>query len=497
MKNTFLPACVLIFSGATFLAPSFLQQTGTQTLEGTWNGTLGTGSKKLHLVLTISTASGGAYAGTLNSKDQGAVLPMSEINVTGDAVRFAVKPVGGIYEGALSKDRTEISGTWTQTGVPAQPLSFQRVVQEAPSNSSAAAAKKPPPTPPGEPEFVEPLAVSIPVRPAIFKADGRWNLLYELHVQNWEDTDATITRLELVDANHKSLLSLSGPQLESMFYEPEKPKATTIGPRKFTLIFMSLTMSGRDELSPALRHRFTLKVGNPPEEVTVETLPEFIDQNPVAIISPPLRGENWVAANGPSNTSFHRTSILPIDGRSCIPQRFAIDWIQIDADGNSHKGDPKDNKNYLAYGAEIHAVADGVVTEVQDGIPENIPDETARAVHMTLRTIGGNHVILDLGNGRYAVFAHLQTGSVHVKLGDHVRRGQVLGLVGNSGNATEPHLHFHLCDANSVLSCEGLPYAFPSFEVQGRGKLDPKQARVKREMEIPVESEIVRFTAEP
>ena len=116
---------------------------------------------------------------------------------------------------------------------------------------------------------------------------------------------------------------------------------------------------------------------------------------------------------------------------------------------------------------------------------------------MTLKTIGGNHVILDIGNGRYAVFAHMQTASVRVKLGGHVRRGQVLGLVGNSGNATEPHLHFHICDANSVLSCEGLPYAFPSFEAQGRVKLDAEQASVKHEMEIPTESEIVRFPSEP
>jgi hypothetical protein len=424
MKSILLLAGILFFSGATVLAPSFAQQTGTQ-------------------------------------------------------------------------DRPEIRGTWTQTGFPAQPLAFYPFVHAAPSIPAPASAKDPPAQQDSDPDFIEPLDVSIPVRPALFKGDGRWNLLYELHVQNWEDTDATITRLELVDANHKSLLSLSGPQLESMFYDTGKPKATTIGPRKFTFIFMSLTMSQRDELSPALRHRFTVSVGNPPEEVTVETLPELIDQNPVVVISPPLRGENWVAANGPSNTSVHRTSILPIDGRSCIPQRFAIDWIQINADGNTYKGDPKDNKNYLAYRAEIHAVADGVVTEAQDGVPENIPDEKARAVPMTLKTIGGNHVILDIGNGRYAVFAHMQTGSVRVKLGGHVRRGQVLGLVGNSGNATEPHLHFHICDANSVLSCEGLPYAFPSFEAQGRVKLDAEQASVKHEMEIPTESEIVRFPSEP
>ena len=68
----------------------------------------------------------------------------------------------------------------------------------------------------------------------------------------------------------------------------------------------------------------------------------------------------------------------------------------------------------------------------------------------------------------YAFYAHLQPGSLKVKLGDKVRRGQVVGLVGNSGNSTEPHLHFHVSDANSPLGCEGLPYALDAFEVQGR-----------------------------
>jgi len=495
VRNLILLIC-LIFPRAACIAQTAPQQSATQTLEGHWSGTLGVGSSKLHLILTISKTSGGDYAGQLNSKDQGAILPMSEITLKDDAVRFAVKPVGGAYEGTLSNDRMEIAGTWTQTGVPPQPLTFKRAAEAVSSNPNAGAAKNALPPQQAWEESMAALVVSIPVRPAAFKANGRWNLVYELHIQNWEDTDATITRVELVDSAHKSLLSISGPELEALFYNPGKPGASTIGSGKFTAIYMWLSMSGRDDLSLALRHRLTVKEGNPPRELSVETLPELIDQKPVVVISPPLRGKNWVAANGPSNTSFHRTSILPIDGRSCIPQRFAIDWIQIDADGKTHKGDAKDNKNYLAYGAEIHAVADGVVTKVRDGIPENVPDQNARAVPMTLETIGGNHVILDMGSGKFAVFAHIRTGSVRVKLGDRVRRGQVLGLVGNSGNATEPHLHFHLCDANSVLSCEGLPYAFPSFESQGQW-LDAKRPPVKRELEIPVEGEIVRFPAEP
>jgi murein DD-endopeptidase MepM/ murein hydrolase activator NlpD len=237
-------------------------------------------------------------------------------------------------------------------------------------------------------------------------------------------------------------------------------------------------------------------MGNYPEELKVETPAIPIGKNPVEI-SPPLRGGEWLAANGPSNNSGHRRSMIPIDGQAAIAQRFAIDWLQLREDGRSFTGDPKDNKNYRCYGAEALAVADAVVVEVKDGIPENIPGLTSRAVPITLETVGGNHVILDLGQGHYAFYAHLQPGSLRVKLGDKVRRGQVLGLVGNSGNSTEPHLHFHITDANSPLGSEGLPYLLPAFEVQGKGfgwkPSNPPAATEKRAHEIPLQNDVVRF----
>ena len=164
-------------------------------------------------------------------------------------------------------------------------------------------------------------------------------------------------------------------------------------------------------------------------------------------------------------------------------------------DGKTYQGDEKDNKNYKIYGAEIHSVADGVVTETKDGIPQNIPNADTHAVPITLETIGGNHVIVDIGGGRYAFYAHMQPGSLRVKVGDHVKSGDVLGLVGNTGNSSEPHLHFDICDASSMLACEGLPYAFASFDVTGSAAGDGSSlkaaAAVTRTMEIPAEDEVV------
>src|SRR5207247_7986238 len=138
--------------------------------------------------------------------------------------------------------------------------------------------------------------------------------------------------------------------------------------------------------------------------------------------------------------------------------------------------------------------ADGIITSTKDGIPENVPGITSRAVPITPDTIAGNHVVLDIGDNRYALYAHMQPGSLRVKPGDRVRRGQVLGLVGNSGNATGPHLHFHISDANSPLGSEGLPYSFQSFEVQGKGwGWKAGSTSEKREMEMPLELEVIRF----
>ena len=266
------------------------------------------------------------------------------------------------------------------------------------------------------------------------------------------------------------------------------------------VVFIWITL---DEAPTTLVHRLACKVGESPDELVAECAPIPVRKDPVVIDSP-LRGDGWLAANGPSNTSGHRRSMIPIGGGAHIAQRFAIDWLQLREDGTSFKGDRLDNKNYRCHGADALAVADAVVVAVKDGIPENVPGANSRAVPITLETVGGNHVTLDLGGDRFAFYAHLQPGKIRVKMGDHVRKGQELGLVGNSGNSTEPHLHFHICDRNSPLACEGLPYALTSFEVQGKGDFQASASGFKvsisptgagrRAMELPLQNEVVRFS---
>ncbi|HEY4951497.1 MAG TPA: M23 family metallopeptidase [Candidatus Acidoferrales bacterium] len=492
----------LIFAGASLGQAA----DSAKAIEGAWAGVLG---GQLHLVVTITKSSSGELGGTMNSVDQHAVFALSNVTFHGDALRFEVPRVGGVYEGKLKKNGRDISGSWTQTGVPAQALDFKRSAESGGSSTgtsngtSAGGSEQPAPKAEHTPK---PLLLGfnavIPIAPTAFQADGKWHLVYELHISNLDKWEYAFKRIEVVsaDAAQKTLATFSGAELDGMSIHPGLPnaeKVSKLAPGEFGVVFLWVTFEKLEDIPAAIAQRISVKIGDYPEALSIVTPPTNVEKNPVVVISSPLVGQDWVAANGPSNSSQHRRALIPVNGHAYISQRFAIDWVQVYPDGKTHKGDPSDNKNYRAYGTEIHAVADGVVTQVGDGIPQNTPGAKSLAVPITLETIGGNHVIMEIGNGLFAFYAHMQPGSLRVKVGDKVTRGQVLGLLGNTGNSSEPHLHFQICNANSELGSEGLPYAFASFEVQGKSGEDKLSmlpgGPVKHEMEIPSEDEIVRF----
>ncbi|HET6971125.1 MAG TPA: M23 family metallopeptidase [Phenylobacterium sp.] len=168
--------------------------------------------------------------------------------------------------------------------------------------------------------------------------------------------------------------------------------------------------------------------------------------------------------------------------RWALPEAFAYDIAAFGADDKSFRGDGQRFEDYYAYGAPVLAAGDGVVVEVVADQPELLealrrPGESfdaygdrMGALQMKLisqgeRAIGGNAVIIDHGNGEYSLYAHLKPGSIPVKTGDRVKAGQRIGALGASGNVTEPHLHFQVCDAASPLHCAGIPLSFTNVEL--------------------------------
>jgi murein DD-endopeptidase MepM/ murein hydrolase activator NlpD len=187
----------------------------------------------------------------------------------------------------------------------------------------------------------------------------------------------------------------------------------------------------------------------------------------------PLRGI-WYVGYGASFHTGHRWA---------IPEEFALDIAKIGESGLSHKGDGTRFDDYYAYGVDVLAAADGHVIRTENDQPEDAsamqrPNETQEAYFARLQkeqgerlakgltAITGNYVMIDHGKNEYSLYAHLQPGSVRVHVSDQVKAGEVIGKLGSSGNSTEPHLHFHVCDKPDPLMCAGIPVNFNNVTIQ-------------------------------
>jgi len=343
-------------------------------------------------------------------------------------------------------------------------------------------------------EVFSPIDVRVPVPPRPFVAGGARHLVYELHITNLSSRRTTFEAIDVIDQSVSPeappLLHLEGNALETALRvlgaPPDAAEKRTLPGGGTAIVFVWVTL--RAGAAPVtLTHRFALHLASPDapslssdvhstrvtEEnaLVVRGVEVPISTNTPRIIGSPLEGDHWLAANGPGNEPDHRRTLLALAGEGRIAQRFAIDWVRLFEDGRTFRGDPRSNTSYRAFGARVLAVADGVVLDTLDGLPENVPDPVARAVPITPTTVSGNYILLDLGDEAYAVYAHLQPGSLAVKKGDRVRRGQMLALVGNTGNSSEPHLHFHVADRPRAIDAEGVPYAFAAFWLEAASEL--------------------------
>jgi len=302
--------------------------------------------------------------------------------------------------------------------------------------------------------------------------DGKFHLVYEIMIANFSRFKMKVTRLEIVDSDksQRVLASWQDDKISSVISLLGQPAGIdTLGPSQSAIGWLFATVDGKSDLPNALSCRLTVVPNAPPSK----TMPRLIvstsdnvvvDQSPPLSLSSPLDGKRWVAVNAISNDSSHRRAMLPLNGELYTSQRYAIDFIQLDKDGVAYKGDPKKCDNYAGYDAKVYAAADGVVVESVDKFENQVP---GKLPSVTLEEIAGNHLVIDFGGKRCALYAHLKPGSVKVKEGDRVTRGQELARLGNTGNTTAPHLHFHIMSGTQPLVGNGLPYYFDSFNYEG------------------------------
>ncbi len=319
-------------------------------------------------------------------------------------------------------------------------------------------------------ERATPVLLSVQDAPFPFRgSDGRTHLVYELWMTNFSSGDTRIERVEVL-GDGATLEDLQAAEIGTRLQPAGMRSASgTLKSGVRGLLFLNVTLPAGAKVPMKLTHRVTAHANAAPpgqQEITAEGAETEPDRREVVHIAPPLRGERFLSADSCCDASRHTRAALAVNGRAWIAQRFAVDWEQMDPEGRIYSGAREKLDNYPIFGKPALAVADATVESTTDGYGEQTPGVDPRNIR--LEQADGNSVVLDLGQHRYALYAHLQPGSIRVKRGDKVKTGQVLGLVGNTGKSFAPHLHFHVMDGPSPLASNGLPYEIDAFEVTGR-----------------------------
>ena len=327
----------------------------------------------------------------------------------------------------------------------------------------------PSPTPAQAEDKITPVLMSVPDAPIPFMgSDGREHLVYELWLTNASTGDIAVEQVQVL-GDGALLQTLDSAAIGSRL-QPigQRQSAGTLPKSSQALLFLNVTLTPGTPVPHQLAHRVSLRVDAAPpghQQLTNEGGPVLVDRRPVVVVGPPLRGADYISADSCCDATRHTRAALPVNGRLRIAQRYAVDWEQVDDQHRIYNGPREKLESYAIFGKEALAAADAMVVSTIDGQPEQTPGKFP--TNISIEEADGNAVVLDLGGHRYALYAHLQPGSLRVHKGDHVKAGQVIGLVGNTGNSLAPHLHFHVMDSPSPLASNGLPYEIRSFEVTG------------------------------
>ncbi len=339
-------------------------------------------------------------------------------------------------------------------------------------------------------------------------SDGKYHLVYELVLTNSSPGTAKVESVKTIDSKSGEIVgTLAGadiPARTTLLGEVSSKPARKIGSGRVALLFLDVAFEDLRDVPEGVEHRVKTSFDLPPgalfpkETTDTGARTEVSLEKPV-VIGPPMEGKNRVVLNGCCTVSIHRGAVLAMGQKLLAAERYAIDWIRTDDEG--HIVLPSEStrlKDYPAYNKPILSVANGKVVKVVDKYPDLKPG--MHDPDLTLKDAPGNHVIVDIGGGRYAIYAHLKPGSITVEEGDHVGRGERLGRLGNSGNTDAPHLHFHIMDAPLPLGADhNLPYVFDSFRYQGYFEDDGTPHLSKnpkpRQDELPLNQSVVDFGA--
>jgi murein DD-endopeptidase MepM/ murein hydrolase activator NlpD len=303
--------------------------------------------------------------------------------------------------------------------------------------------------------------------PGLVTVEGRRSLVFELHLTNFSAGPLAISRLRVLGDGGAVLRTFQGPELAGRVQlvgrSPDGASATLVPTGARAIVYVELDLDGPAPRALVQQVDLRTDTGETASVTggrTVVTAPSF------PALGAPLEGGPWVAIHHPDWARGHRRVVYAVDGRARLPGRFAIDWMKADDQGRIAQGDPDLAASALGYGVRVLAVADATVAMARDNVAES--ERVSRNPSHGLAEAAGNFVSLRLADGRYAIYEHLKPGSLQVKAGDQVRRGDPIAALGFTGDSTGPHLHFHVADGPVPVVGEGLPFAVEGSTLLGR-----------------------------
>lgn len=359
--------------------------------------------------------------------------------------------------------------------------------------------------------------------------DGKVHVVYELAVLNFSPRVATLTRLETLDGGPDGTVlatvdraALAERTVVAM--DPELTPNPVIPVGRTGLIVVDDLYDNRASVPASVTHQLTASFATLTPEYqegysrlwpsgdSISQIggPVTTSRQAPLVIGPPVSGSGWLLTNGCCGFSTHR-AMLPYAGRINAGERFAIDWTKIDPTADPRTiaaylkpaagGVAARNEDYLSYGEAVLAVADGTVVKAVADVPDTVTETGKLPTDVAFADLGGNVVVLDIGDGVYASYFHLAPGSPTVKVGDKVAKGKVVGRLGNSGNSSGTHLHFQLQRSPAAHLGDNVPFEISTFTFLGSvaeaSGFTPGPNAGPRTDQLPLAGDVVGFAAAP
>lgn len=329
--------------------------------------------------------------------------------------------------------------------------------------------------------------ISITVRPDpvyIEYSNDRASLVFNFELTNADSKPLQIREMRMRAFDNQGRMLLHA-KLDS---NGSRPSIEVLGPRTLEIGKPLSVFNPFEELKTALaiehmEYEFDLAGPDGRIETVSRELKPIEYHQKTKLILPVAGAEVWVY-EGPGFYSHHSRidladpftrDVLKMNTNS---QRYALDLVVADESGRVVHGDEDKKENWIGFDFPLVAPGAGMVVQIENNQPDEMQfDPTLAAKDQ--KVFVGNYIVLDHGNGEFSAMGHLKRGSIVVKPGDRVERGQIIGHMGRSGMGSGlVHVHYQLQNSPDLFQSDGLPAQFERFRQVGRvvsqtGRIEP------------------------